>query len=428
MSGDADGYLGKAWLKPAVVGAAVLAIVSGYGQFGVTTVLGDVAETFGASTGDADPAAQVGLSATTLGIGLAVVRLAGLGALPVASVADRRGRRVALWAAATGLVLTITAAGMPSFWTFVAVVALARPLLAGTNAVATVITAEATRTAERARALAVAEVGYALGAGLVVVVHGLGSSLLGFRGVLGLAALLLLAFPWLASHVKESELFERVAGTEHGGTAEPGTVGPGRLGSVGQRSRRRLVIVCALAASLGLVTGPAFTFVFVYGENVLGLTAGYMTVVVLVAGALGLPGLLLGRWAADRFGRRITAGTAMALIAVSAWVTYADGSATLAVGYVAAVVLSGVFGPAGGALFTEIFPTRDRSTATGWATAAGVVGSVVGLATFGSLVDVLGGFAQAGAVLWAPLIPLVGLYALLPETRHTELEDLDHEP
>lgn len=421
-----EGHLGRAWLKPTVVGAAVLAVVSGYGQFGVTTVLGDVAETFGAS--DAGSAVEVGLSATTLGIGLAVIRLAGLGSLPVAALADHRGRRIALWTAAAGLVLTVVAAGMPSFWVFVTVAALARPLLAGTNAIATVITAEATRTADRSRALAVVEFGYAIGAGLVVVVHGLGSTVLGFRGVLGLGALLLLVFPWLSARVRESELYERSAGVAHGEPAAPRPVGPGRLGRVGERSRQRLVVVCALAASLGLVTGPAFTFVFVYGENALGLSPGYMTVVVVVGGVLGLPGLLLGRWAADRFGRRITAATATALLAVSAWVTYADGSPSLAVGYVSAVALSAVFGPAGGALFTEVFPTRDRSTATGWASAAGVVGSVVGLALFGSLVDVLGSFARAGATMWLPLIPLVGLYALLPETRHDELEDLDREP
>lgn len=420
-----DGYLGRAWLKPAVVGAAVLAVMSGYGQFGVTTVLGDVAEAFGHAGSEAGRDATVGLSATTLGIGLAIIRLAGLGSLPVASIADRRGRRIVLWTAGLGLALTIAAAGMPSYWTFIAVVALARPLLAGTNVVATVVAAEATTTANRARALAVAEVGYALGSGLVVVVHGLGSSLFGFRGVLGLAAVMLLAFPWVVPRIQESALFERLR-RDRDDADSP--VVHGRLGSVSPGSRRRLVIVCALSAALGLITGPSFTFVFVYGENVLGLTAGTMTIIVLVGGTLGLGGLLLGRWAADRFGRRITAGTATALAAVGAWITYADGAASLAVGYVTALVAAAVFGPSGGSLFTEVFPTRDRSTATGWASAAGVVGAVAGLGLFGVLVDLLGGFARAGATLWLPIIPVVALYALLPDTRHQELEELDREP
>lgn len=422
-----DGYLGKAWLTPAVVGAAILAIISGYGQFGVTTVLGDVAAAFGASNGGTGTGgeATIGLSATTLGIGLAVVRLAGLGSLPVASLADRHGRRIVLWTAGLGLGLTIVAAGMPTFWTFVAVVALARPLLAGTNAVATVVAAEATRTAQRARALAVAEVGYAVGAGLVVIVHGLGSSVLGFRGVLGLAAVLFLAFPWLIPRLHESDLFQRLSRSRQDRPEAP--VVHERLGRVSGGSRRRLVVVSALAGSLGLVTGPAFTFVFVYGENVLGVSPGSMTLVVLAGGVMGLGGLLLGRWGSDRLGRRITAAAAHGITAVSAWITYADGTQMLAVGYVAALFAAGVFGPSAGALFTEVFPTRDRSTATGWASAAGVLGAVAGLAVFGALVDVLGGFARAGAALWLPLIPLAGLYALLPETRHTELEELDEE-
>ncbi|MGH3442801.1 MAG: MFS transporter, partial [Nitriliruptorales bacterium] len=204
-----QGCRGRPWLVPGVVGAAVLALISGYGQFGVTAVLGDVADAFGEPGAGGDQAARVGLSATTLGIGLAIVRLAGLGSLPVASLADRHGRRLVLWLCAGGLLLTVTAATVPSFWTFVAVVALARPLLSGTNAVVGVIAAEETRTAERAKAVAVVEVGYAVGAGSVAIIHGIGSAALGFRGVLAIAAGFGLAFPWLVRRLGESPLFQR---------------------------------------------------------------------------------------------------------------------------------------------------------------------------------------------------------------------------
>lgn len=414
-------YLGRTWLTPTVVGAAVLALLSGYGQFGVTTVLGEVAEVFGHATERRGVTAAVGLSTTTLGIGLAVVRLAGLGALPVASLADRVGRRPVLWTCAAGLALTVLAATMPSFWPFVVVVALARPLLAGTNAVATVVAAEAVDTAGRARALAVAEAGYAVGAGLVAVVHG--SGLLDFRGVLGLAALLAVVFPWLVRHMRESHLFEQVSAAS---AADPRLgIARARLGSVDAAVRGRLMLIAVLTALIALVTGPGFTFLFVYGENVLGVSPGFMAVLVVVAGVLGLPGLLLGRWAADRLGRRVTAGAATVLVAVCTWVTYSGGVTALAVGYVSAVALSGAFGPAAGALTTEVFPTRDRSTASGWAAVAGVLGAVTGLLAFGLLVEEVDSFAVAGALLWLPLIPLAGLYALLPETRERELEELD---
>src|SRR5918996_605046 len=79
--------------------------------------------------------AVFGLSGTTVGIGLAIIRFASLGALPLSSAADRIGRRtVMLWCTAAGLALTAMAAISPSFWWFVAIVAIRRPRLTAANA------------------------------------------------------------------------------------------------------------------------------------------------------------------------------------------------------------------------------------------------------------------------------------------------------
>lgn len=200
------GLRGRAWLNPTVLSAAVLAMAAGYGQFGITAVLGDVAEAFGRRVAGNDLVAQVGLSTTALGMGLAVIRLAGLAALPAASLADRYGRRWILWLCGAGLLLTLGAATAVSYWWFVAVVALARPLLTGTNTVATVIAAEETRTVDRSKAIAVVEAGYSAGSGAVAIAHGIAAGLLGFRGVLGLAAVFLVSFPALAPRVEETPL------------------------------------------------------------------------------------------------------------------------------------------------------------------------------------------------------------------------------
>ena len=77
------------WREPAVVGAALLAAAAGFGQFGAVAALGDVAKHFGHITHGATIAEQAGLSGTRLGIGLAVLRLASLGGLPLAGLADR---------------------------------------------------------------------------------------------------------------------------------------------------------------------------------------------------------------------------------------------------------------------------------------------------------------------------------------------------
>ena len=128
------------WNDLAVVGAAVAAFAAGFGQFGVVAALGDVAKGFGQATETGTSlVAQAGMSGTDLGIGLAVMRLASLGALPVIGLADRFGRRRMLLATVSaGLALTALAAASPTYWWFVAIFACGRPVLAATNGLAQV--------------------------------------------------------------------------------------------------------------------------------------------------------------------------------------------------------------------------------------------------------------------------------------------------
>ena len=76
-----------------MVGVAIAAFASGFGQFGVVAALGDVARGFGQLSHGTSLADQAGLSGTDLGIGLAIMRLASLGALPITGLADDFGRR-----------------------------------------------------------------------------------------------------------------------------------------------------------------------------------------------------------------------------------------------------------------------------------------------------------------------------------------------
>lgn len=408
------------WLHPTIVGAAGLSVAAGFAQFGVTAVLGDVALEFGEAASEDEITGQVGLSATTLGIGLAVIRLASLGSLPIASAADQVGRRrVLVLAMALGLALTAVGTLSPSYWVFVAVIALARPVLSTTNGLAGVIAAEETTTRDRSRAIAFVGAAYAVGSGLVAVVRGIAGDALGFRGVLALVLVPLVLLPLLARRIQEPPRFVAV----HSGSSGQTPVVRQRLGTVPRPYLGRLLLIALLTASGSLVTGPVFTYLFVYGENVLGVDATFMAVLILVAGPAGLLGLLLGRWSADRLGRRVTAGVAMAVAAVTGYVTYSGSVAGMSVGYVVTVAASGTFAPAAGALAAELFPTRVRATVSGWMTAAGVLGAVVGLTLFGALTDAFASFSAAAAVLTLPVVAVSALYARLPETRGIELED-----
>ena len=185
------------WTDLTIIGVAIAAAASGFGQFGAVAALGDVAKAFGHVTHGATVADQAGLSGTLLGVGLAIIRLASLGGLPVASIADRVGRRRTLLAtAAMGLIFTVAAAASPGYWWFVVLFALGRPFLSATNAVAQVTSAEQTASADRSKAVALVAAGYALGAGLTAVLHSLAQGVLGFRGIFALAIVPLAFLRW----------------------------------------------------------------------------------------------------------------------------------------------------------------------------------------------------------------------------------------
>lgn len=412
----------RAWLRPPVVSIAIVAVASGFGQFAATAALGDVARAFGKVTGGASVADQAGLSGTVLGVGLACIRLASLASLPLAGLADRLGRRpVLLGMAAAGLVLTASAALSPGYWWFVALFALARPFLSATNAVGQVAAAEHTSSVDRVRALALVTAGYALGAGVVTVVRGVSGATLGFRGVFALAAVPLLLLPVLARRLSEPVPSQAVLAAAR---AEPGQRRrrPVRDALAGEW-RWRLLGLVVVAFAVAFVTGPANSFLFVYLENVLGVSAGGTAGIVLAALPAGLIGLVLGRWGADAAGRRLTGGMALLGIALAAMLTYSGSVVVAVTGYLVAVLAGAAFAPALAALAAELFPTPVRASVAGWLVATGVLGGVGGLLTFGALADVFDGFGPAAIVVALPAVLATTIVARLPETLGLELDE-----
>jgi MFS family permease len=410
------------WRHPAILAVAAAAIGSGFAQFAATAALGDIADAFGQATGEGGSVvAQVGLSGTTLGIGLAVIRLASLGSLPLSALADRHGRRrVLLRCLAIGLALTALAALSPGYWWFVALFALARPLLSATNALAGVVAAEETQARDRAKAIALATAGYGIGAGLTALVRGVAGEHLGFRGLFALALVLLAATPLLARRMEEPDRYRRLRVAADPATA---AVQPRVLGRVRADLRPRLRLLAVLAFAIAFVTGPANTFLFVYAENALGMPRSATGAMFLAAAPIGLLGLLVGRWVSDVLGRRLTAGGAQAAVALACMLTYSGSRPAVAAGYLLGILAAAAYGPAYGALAAELFPTSVRATAAGWLFGvAGVIGAVAGLVAFGRLADVLASFGGAAVLVAAPVVLASLLFASLPETRGRELE------
>ncbi len=324
-----------------------------------------------------------------------------------------------LGCSALGLAISAAASLSPGYWWFVALFAASRPLLSATNAVSGVVAAEETRSADRAKAIALVTAGYGIGAGLTAIVRGVAGAGLSFRGLFALLLIPLAAIPLLSRWLEEPERYEQSRRGAAGGAARRGRV----LGRPPAELRPRLWLLTVLVASLGFMTGPANSLLFVYTERVLGLPRSTTAAMVVAAGALGLTGLLVGRWAADRLGRRRTAGIAQAMVALAGVLTYSGAAAGAVAGYLLAILVSSAFAPALGALASELFPTSVRATVAGWLSAGGVLGAVSGLVVFGVLVTALNSFAAAAVLVALPVAALSPLYARLPETLGMELEE-----
>lgn len=402
------------WLTVPMITVSALSVAAGIGQFGVTAVIGDVAAHFGESGVGDEAIAQLGLPTTTIGVALAIVRLASLASLPAAAMADRLGRRtVLLTVAAFGLTLTSLSALAPGFWWYVAMVALARPALSTVNALAGVVAAEEADSRGRSAALALIAAAYGLGSGVVSIGRGLLPGEPSFRVVMAFSLLPLLLLPLLARKIREPS----IAGRRGPAVGLPGRIPRQYVG--------RVTLLALLTGTTALATGPGFTYLFVYGEGVLGASPLFLSALVLGAGPAGLVGILLGRWGADHLGRTLTAGVSMAATGGAVAYAYAGQPRDLAIGYLLAITASSAFAPPTGALVAELVPTSIRATVAGWETVAGVLGAVVGLTSFGVLADLTGGFESAARTIGIVVAIVAIGFRWLPETLGVELEDLE---
>jgi len=378
----------------AVLSLALVSLTVGFAQFGAVASLGEVARAFGHPTGGTTIAEEAGLSGTELGIGLAILRLASLGALASTAAADRYGRRrCLLGSAAAGLACTAAVALSPSYWSFVAIYALGRPLLSSASALAQVMAAEQTAASDRALAIALVSGGYGLGAGVSALAHTLLGGGAGFRALFALALVPLVLLWPLRRAVSEPDRFALVAPrlSRH------------LVATLGPAYRRRLLVVLVLAFSIAFMAGPVNSFVYLYGENILGLPSGEIAAFVLGAGVAGLCGLLLGQHLADRIGRRPTGAGALVAMAGCAVATYSGSELGLGLGYVLGIGAASVLAPAVGALGNEVFPTAVRASVAGWLVAASVLGAVAGLLLFGAVADA--GRAFVTVPWWSPRSP-----------------------
>ena len=376
---------------------AIAAVVQ-YASYLLTQTLTYAADDFGADTG-----AQ--------GVGLALVRLDILVALPLVALADRRGRRALFVGSTVGAsVLSVATALAPSLPWMIAAQVPVHGLTTVASVMAAVVLAEEMPAGARAWSIGVLALPLAIGSGLAVALLFLADvATWRLMFVIAIAgAPIALRF---ARDLPESRRFvaphpeTRVAG--HG---------------------RRLWLLAAGGALLALFTIPASQFQNEFLKDERGFSATKITLFIVVTNVFGAVGVVVGGRLADTRGRRVVGATAVAGMAVTTLAMYGSRGWPLWVWSGVATVLSAAMIPALTVYGPELFPTSLRGRANGIIITVARVGSVAGLVTAGALSDDGGSLARALAVLAiGPVILAVLIAVAFPETAHRELEDINPE-
>jgi MFS family permease len=346
------------------------------------------------------------------GVGGAVVRLGVIIALPLTVVADRVGRRrIIVLTAWLAPVLCAIGAFAPSFWLLVASQSIARPMGLALALVATVAAAEEMPRNSRAYALSLLAMSAGFGAGIAV-----GALKLADFGEAGWRLVYLLSMIWipvavsLLRHLLETHRFE----TRH-------RIAP-------PLDRRRLALVGSVEVASALFIAPSSFFLNRYLDDVHGFSAGRIALFTLLTATPASIGLILGGHLADVVGRRmlIAISTPLSTICLVG-VFVADGwliwVAALVGGFTAALAHS-----AFAVYRTELFPTGNRSRASGLILTIELLSGSVGI--------LIVGFARDHGTTFGAVMTVMGLGQLLaaflayryyPETAHLELEQLNPE-
>jgi putative MFS transporter len=354
-----------------------------------------------------------------LGQMLSVIRLGYLLSLPIASLADRFGRRrllvhtIIIYTLATG-----ASALAPGVRSFVGFQFIARAFSAAETAVALVVVSEEVDAAVRGTMIGWLGALSATGYGLAALVFALINVMpWGWRGLYLLALLPLALVMPLRRLLPETQRFSELSRRGHA----PGALSP--LRDLWRHSRGRLSILLVVTFMVYLGGTPASFLSFKYLEDVHHWSPGEVSTMVIFAGAFGILGSIAAGHLSDRVGRRLISAVAM-FVAPLLMLLFLHSSGPLMIFAwgaelffdTASTTMLNTFG-------TELFPTAYRSTASSAMVVAATVGAALGLWLEAILYAVTGSHWSAVSLLTAVWI-LAPIFVLgwFPETAGMELE------
>jgi MFS family permease len=371
-------------------------------------------------------AADLQVAETDLGYFQMLIRLGALPAFFLIPFIDRLGRRRLFLTALVGMsVGTLLTAFSQTALQFIACQMLTRMFVITASAVAIVIVAEELPAAVRGWGIgilaAVSASGHGLGAGLFAAIDMLPW---GWRSLYAFGVLPLLLLPMFRRNIQETARF-----TEHQ-RARTGLAGRWWTPLAGfvrtHPGRAAGMAIVASVSSVGHVVVISFTGYYVLAYH--GWAPYQLSLMVIIAGMVGIIGNVVAGRVADRTGRRGVGFVFLAVFPAASWWFYAGPGWALPVLW--SVMVFSLMGANViiRALSSELFPTSHRGTSTGLLALMETLGAAAGLFLLGVLQT-----REGDLVTLIPLISLATLAAgvvllAFPETRQRELEAISREP
>ncbi|HUO06678.1 MAG TPA: MFS transporter [Candidatus Binataceae bacterium] len=379
----------------------------------------DIAHTF--SMGDL----AIGAMAT-------IVRVGGVLSFFIVILADRYGRKPIISAAVLCYTLfTLFTALSPGMTAFTLFQSSAQLFLAAEFGVAVTMITEEFPDDWRGRAIAALHMVAFLGVTAAGMIYGyMAETRWGWRGMylLGIAPLVLIVF--IQRRMRETARFTAIEKARRAaGEPRPAIVTAIRssIAPLWGPYRGRLLLVAALANSIGLIGGPTITFFSLYARRDHHWTSGQVGAAIIVAYLMGAAGSMVSGFMMDRIGRKITTGTFYLLAAGAMYMMFRSStfSAILA-GEVVTMFAYQAARTATSTIAAELFPTEIR--ATGYCMCVQVLGQLcwtLSPAAIGLLSGPMGGLGNAASIFAAgPLVGFVLVMLLIPETKGKSLEEI----
>lgn len=344
---------------------------------------------------------------------MTVIRVVSLAAIAFSWWGDHRGRRRPLLIAFTLLpAATLASALTTGVGWLAATQAAARVGTIAISGLALVVLAEEMGPEVRGYAAGMYALVGAIGTGLGLLLRPIGAaSPEGWRIVLALSALPLVALPLLYFKLRESRAFSPSA------RRAPLTA------MLRSGHAARFWPLAGVSFAVSAFTSPAANLALIRLETDLEWSAGSASLLLATTSAPGvILGVLIGGRLADTIGRRPTEVLALVVGVGGGYLFYlVDGGWVMAAGIAASNLGAFAFAPAFAAHRAELFPTALRATAVAWIVNASILGGIFGFAA-GRFVVAEWGISLTVVALGAVVLVATLLVLPLPETRGRVIE------